>query len=455
MLIWVIPPIIKKYLWILLALGLATRFLFFSYPAETVFDEVHFGKFVSGYFTGEYFFDIHPPLGKLLIAGVAKISDFQPGFSFQTIGQKFPDDSYKWLRFLPKLAGAFLPVVIFLIALELGLSQKFAFLAGLLIVFENSLLVQSRLILLDSFLLLFGFLGVLFFLKSGNISYKRSLITNSNKKLLFLSGFFSSLAFSVKWTGLTFLAVIILSYFINWLKSEGKIKLAAKGLVFLIIIPFIIYFLIFAVHFSLLNKPGPGLAFHPPNFQQTSIFDKFIELNKELYKSNARLSASHPYTSQWYQWPFMNKPIYYWNSSNTPQGTSEKIYFIGNPLIWWLSTVFIIYSLINFRKFKSTTFYFLLTTYFLNWLPFIFIGRVMFLYHYFTSLIFAILILAYVLAPSKRSSQDSLLYGASKSVFNIILISALILFLFFSPLSYGFPIPDWYYKMTVWLPSWK
>jgi dolichyl-phosphate-mannose--protein O-mannosyl transferase len=34
-----------------------------------VFDEVTFGKFVQAYCcTGERFFDIHPPHGKLLIA---------------------------------------------------------------------------------------------------------------------------------------------------------------------------------------------------------------------------------------------------------------------------------------------------------------------------------------------------------------------------------------------------
>ena len=33
-----------------------------------VFDEYHFGKFVNNYNDGKYFFDIHPPLGKLTLA---------------------------------------------------------------------------------------------------------------------------------------------------------------------------------------------------------------------------------------------------------------------------------------------------------------------------------------------------------------------------------------------------
>lgn len=433
----------KKYLFIILALSLLTRFAFFSHPAETVFDEVHFGKFVSGYFTGEYFFDIHPPLGKLLIAGMAKISGFQPGFSFETIGQKYQDDNYKWLRFLPKLAGALLPVVIFLIALELGISQKFAFLAGLLLVFENSLVVQSRLILIDAFLLLFGFLALLFYLKS------KTMVHNS--KFLILAGIFASLAASVKWTGFSFSAIILIFYIAETFKytaAAARLKFLSKGLIFLIIIPFLVYFSIFAIHFSLLPKEGPGNAFHPADFQQMNIFSKFVELNTEIYESNARLTATHPYSSQWYSWPFMIRSVYYWNSSTSLTTSSSKIYFLGNPLIYWFSTITGIYFLINFFKNRKNFSYSLLVIgYLLNLLPFIFIGRVMFLYHYMTSLIFAILILAYLLDKSDFKNK--------KNAFNAILAGSIILFLFFSPLTYGLEIPEWYYKLTVWLPTWR
>jgi dolichyl-phosphate-mannose-protein mannosyltransferase len=453
--------------------SLLTHFLFFGHPNETVFDEVHFGKFISGYFTGEYFFDIHPPLGKLLISGAGYLAGFNPGFSFAEIGQKFPDNTYLWLRLLPILAGVLLPLIIFFLVLRLGLSRLAAFSAAMLVVLENALLVQSRFILLDSFLLLFGFSALLAYFKYAQ---------ENKTPYLLLSGALAALSLSVKWTGIAFLAIIIVLEIVKWLKNARShnyqtiARPVFQKAVFLFIIPSLIYFSIFAIHLGLLTKSGPGDAFMTPAFQKTlsgnnyqndpdikppGLLGKFKELNLEMYRANANLTAGHPYSSRWYTWPFMTRPIYYWNESSQNAAAGEsRIYLLGNPVIWWASTIAMAYLLLEtlllvlkaarskkwtiFRK-PNRLHFFLAGSFILNILPFFGIKRAMFLYHYMTALVFAIIALVYLLDQMENK----------KKAFATLLIACLAAFIFFAPLTYGLPLSKGAYHARVWLHSWQ
>ncbi|MEK7603843.1 MAG: phospholipid carrier-dependent glycosyltransferase [Patescibacteria group bacterium] len=428
----------KKAVFIILVLSIATHFAFFGYPDETVFDEVHFGKFVSGYYTGEYYFDIHPPLGKLIIAGFAKLFNIKPEFNFAEIGEKFPDKKYLVLRFLPVLAGTLLPVIIFLLILELGLSRIAAFAGGLFIIFENAILTQSRLMLLDPFLLLFGFASLLFYFKS------RSALHTARYRVLM--SVFAGLAVSIKWTGLSFIAIPIIIEM--W---EYRMSLSYKNLIryFKWLISFVgivltVYFSVFLLHFALLPKPGPGDAFMKPGFRDNSIVKNILDLNIEMYRSNQRLTATHPYNSSWYEWPFMVRPIYYWVKDNA------RIYLFGNPVIWWSSTIAIAFGIkylvlsINKRKLDEVL-AILFGGYVINLLPFIGIKRVMFLYHYLIALIFAIMILCYLIDKNKNS----------RNIFTVIVAVAIAAFIFFAPLSYGLPLSDKSYEARVWFSVWR
>jgi len=50
----------------LLVLSALLHFAWFTYPMTVVLDEVHYGRFAMAAMRHEFFFDIHPPLGKLL-----------------------------------------------------------------------------------------------------------------------------------------------------------------------------------------------------------------------------------------------------------------------------------------------------------------------------------------------------------------------------------------------------
>ncbi|MBP9822540.1 MAG: phospholipid carrier-dependent glycosyltransferase [Candidatus Pacebacteria bacterium] len=448
----------KTSLIILLVVSFGVHFAFFGHPKETVFDEVHFGKFISSYYTHQYHFDIHPPGGKLIIAGFAKAFNFSPEYSFAQIGQKFPDNKYLLLRFLPNLAGALLPLVIFLLACELGIKRNASFLAGLLVALDNALLTQSRYILLDPFLLLFGFTALWLYFRHKNRGGWFSLI---------LMSVFAGLAISIKWTGLSFLAVAGISELAHIIKYRGW-KNIWKLFVFYFGIPLFVYFSIFTIHFSLLTKTGDGDGFMTPAFQSSlegsyfatdtglkplNIFQKFIELNKEMYTANKSLTATHPYGSKWYTWPFMVRPIYYWNGSDVTGGGTERIYLIGNPIVWYASTIALLYSILSMfgRKInRNKIIIILLAGYTINLLPFMGIDRVMFLYHYLTAYILAILMLAYWFGKSTEDKEQNNI----RTVIVIGLIAGLF-FIYFAPLSYGLSISQSSFMNHVWLPSWQ
>lgn len=138
------------------------------------------------------------------------------------------------------------------------------------------------------------------------------------------------------------------------------------------------------------------------------------------------MMATHPYSSKFYTWPFGSKSIYYWSRENA------QIYLVGNPVVWWASTVSVLVLLLYWglhKVFQAKTATVLLAGYFLNLLPFAAVSRVTFLYYYLPSLIFAVLILVYLLNTQKNAKITLMLF----------LVLVLAGFIYFTPVTYGLP----------------
>jgi dolichyl-phosphate-mannose-protein mannosyltransferase len=446
----------------LIVAAFATRLWALFAPNAVVFDEVYFKGFAAHYMDGHYYFDIHPPLGKLLLGGFGHL-----------IGLSSADmlnGTALGLRLLPAIAGALLVPLVWGILRRLGASRAFAFLGAFLILLDNALLVESRFILMDSMLLLFGLGAVYLYLIA------RDTQTNLRWLWLALAALSAGAAVSIKWTGLNALAVIGLVWL--WDQHGRKVswrrKLSEIALFF--IIPALIYVSVFWIHFQLLPKSGDGDAFMSTRFQATltgntdynpsvhmSFIDKFVELNHEMYQANQTLTATHPYGSHWYSWPLEQRPIYYWQGDTLDDGRQGNIYLLGNPAVWWGIWIAIFaglsYAWIAKRKLRPATVSALAlagAAYFINLLPFVAVARVMFLYHYFFSLVFS-LIFAVMLWNDLATNAHghTLSRPRQQQVFGAILALVAITFLFFAPISYGSPLTPEGLQARMWLHTWR
>ncbi len=467
---------------ILIVLGICTRLFTIGYPSEVVFDETYFGKYASEYLSGKYYFDPHPPLGKLLISGMGYAAGNRvDNTDYSKIGSSYDSNIYIWYRLLPILAGILLPLMIFLIVIQLSVAPVVAFASGLLIIFENSLVTQSHFISIDSLLYLFGFSSLWLYLL-----YKKSK-DRARKTYFILSMVTATLALSIKWTGLSFAGLIFLIelYEFRSIINRFIIKSLVKKIAVFLVIGSILYLSFFVVHFALLPKSGQGNDFMTPSFQKTlsgnkysndpsleapSFIEKFAELNKEMLASNIRMNASHPYSSKWYTWPFMVRPIFYWEGaiSSGDAVITERpyIYLIGNPIIYWFSFVSIV--IVFFHLFLSFLFsfgikffkrlavsedrkfalVFIALGFLINFLPFALIGRVMFLYHYGAALVFSIIALVIFMDTFCTRKKRNIYLGT------LVFISVCS-FIFFAPLTYGVPLSDSQLNMRIWLSSWR
>ncbi|KAK4101730.1 glycosyltransferase family 39 protein [Parathielavia hyrcaniae] len=331
---------------VITALAFLTRFWGITHPNEVVFDEVHFGKFASYYINRTYFFDVHPPFGKLLFAFMGWLVGFDGHFHFDNIGDSYIVNKVPYVAFrsLPAILGALTVSVVYLIMWESGYGLPACIVAAGLVLLDNAHIGQTRLILLDATLVFAMACSLLFYIKF----YKLRHEPFSRKwwKWLILTGFALSCDISTKYVGLfAFITIgsavaIDLWDLLDIKRPGGALSLHDFGKHFaaravgLIILPFLFYLFWFQVHFSILTRSGPGDDFMTPEFQET-LSDNIMLANAVTIDYYDSITLRHKETKAYLHSHPDRYPLRYDDGRVSSQGQQVTGYPFNDTNNYW------------------------------------------------------------------------------------------------------------------------
>ena len=396
-----------------------------SYLNSTYFDEIYFARsayeYVHGIPTVEW---VHPPLGKLIMAIPVLL------FGMSTFAY----------RLMGNIAGILMIPVIYALAKNIFKNRKWAILAGILMMFDCFHFAQTRMGTVDSFLVLFIMLSALFM-------YKYIVLENDAKlktKLvnLFLSGLFIGCAIATKWTGFYAGLALAIVFFANIIyRNVGKGKEKDKDLGKIILSCFVFFvgipLLIYVLSYLLFPIVYPG---------KVEGISGLIKQTQDMYTYHSTLEATHPFTSEWYTWPAMVKPVWYY-VGYFGGGMKGTIVGIGNPAIWWFGIIASIFVLIMALLRRKREDWFILVFILATWLPYVFIGRIMFMYHYFPTLPFIMLAIVALIKFITEKIRNN-------SVYLFYVGVVILLFTYFYPVISGMITSEKYIETIRWLSSW-
>ncbi|KAI1416057.1 glycosyltransferase family 39 protein [Hypoxylon sp. FL1857] len=331
---------------VITVLAFISRFWGISHPNEVVFDEVHFGKFASYYLERTYFFDVHPPFGKLLFALMGWLVGYDGHFHFENIGDSYIANKVPYVAFraLPALLGSLTVSVTFLIMWESGYSLPACVVAAGLVLLDNAHIGQTRLILLDATLVFAMACSLLCYIKF----YKLRHEPFSRKwwKWLILTGFALSCDISTKYVGLfafvTIGSAVIIDLWdlLDIKRPGGALSLREFGYHFgaravgLIIVPFLFYLFWFQVHFAILTRSGPGDDFMTPEFQETLSDNVMLanSLNIDYYDT---ITIRHKETKAYLHSHEAKYPLRYDDGRVSSQGQQVTGYPYNDTNNYW------------------------------------------------------------------------------------------------------------------------
>ncbi|PKI83690.1 dolichyl-phosphate-mannose--protein mannosyltransferase [Malassezia vespertilionis] len=277
---------------ILFFVALGSRLYMIEYPSEVIFDEVHFGNFAAQYVQRKFFFDVHPPLAKLIVALSAWLAGFNGKFGFESIGLDYiePGVPYKAMRSYLAVIGALHVPLVYSIMRETGFGFVAGLLSALLVLADNAHFVQSRFILLDSPMILFMLMSFYAYIRFYALRFNP--FTRMWWTWLCATGICLSLTISCKMVGLfgffTIGAAVVLDLWDLFdIRHGNSLRVMTRHFcaraLFLIVVPVFVYLFWFWVSFAILNRSGSGDDYMSSEFQQTLAGSPLLANTQELH----------------------------------------------------------------------------------------------------------------------------------------------------------------------------
>uniref|UniRef100_A0A8C2ZVE4 Protein O-mannosyl-transferase 2 n=1 Tax=Cyclopterus lumpus TaxID=8103 RepID=A0A8C2ZVE4_CYCLU len=310
------PQSSRVVLMLVAGLCFATRLYKITEPPHVCWDETHFGKMGSYYINRTFFFDVHPPLAKMLIGLAGYMTGYDGTFPFGKPGDKYEHHNYWGMRGLCAVLGSFLPIFAYVIVQDLSRSYTAALITATLLIFDTGCITISQYILLDPILLFFIMAAVLSMVKF-NLQRFRPF-TSYWWLWLVLTGVNLAGALGVKFVGLFVILLVGLNTVWDLWRILGDLSLSLVEIskhflarvVGLILVPLFLYVTIFAVHFVVLNKSGPGDGFFSSAFQSRLIgnnlhnasMPEYLAYGSTITVKNLRIAGGYLH-SHWHLYP--------------------------------------------------------------------------------------------------------------------------------------------------------
>ncbi|XP_055371779.1 protein O-mannosyl-transferase 2 isoform X2 [Condylostylus longicornis] len=262
-----------------LALTFFSRYYKVTEPDHVCWDETHFGKMGSWYINRTFFFDVHPPLGKMLIGLSGLLTGYDGNYPFEKPGDKYNETRYEGMRIFCTTLGALVVPMAFDTVWDLTGSNKASIIAAAYLIFDVGMLTLNQYILLDPILLFFMVGSVWGMIKISKLTQMNESYTKSWWLWLFFTGTMLSCTISTKFVGL-FVVLLVGLHTISELWTilgdlnkpitETIKQLICRGIT-LIIWPIILYITFFYIHLIVLNRSGNGDGFYSSGFQSRLI----------------------------------------------------------------------------------------------------------------------------------------------------------------------------------------